>query len=227
MPGGDPVRGGWVGGQAVRNVHAHVHSRQWHGCPCALAAHPPPLWPKPSCPCRPQARLPAQASCTSAVSRASKRLTFSAPPKCLLGRVGRERGCLRRGGDARHMPLDWLIKGASSNASCLTLWNFPLCAQPRLAPRANFSHSQQRVRQILRDNATLVKRLGCGVAAGIHWMVSGGCSGVTGWGPCAVAICMQVLCTSGCLPHPTLQRHRLQAARARAKPAAARPGGWT
>lgn len=32
--------------------------------------------------------------------------------------------------------------------------------QPRLAARANFSHSQQRVRQILRDNETLVARLG-------------------------------------------------------------------
>ena len=38
----------------------------------------------------------------------------------------------------------------------------PAPAQPRLAPRANFSHSSQRVRQILRDNAALVKRLGCG-----------------------------------------------------------------
>ncbi len=37
----------------------------------------------------------------------------------------------------------------------------PAAAQPRLAARANFSHSPQRVRQILRDNAALVKRLGC------------------------------------------------------------------
>ncbi|PRW05939.1 cilia- and flagella-associated 97 [Chlorella sorokiniana] len=64
-----------------------------------------------------KARLSAQPSAASTASRASKRLTFSAPPKCLLSR-------------------------------------------PRLAPRANFSHSGQRVRQILRDNATLVKRLG-------------------------------------------------------------------
>ncbi len=36
----------------------------------------------------------------------------------------------------------------------------PAALQPRTAMRSNYSHSQQRVRQILRDNEALVRRLG-------------------------------------------------------------------
>ncbi len=53
-----------------------------------------------------------------------------------------------------HLPLDPSIPALANSLPCLPL------LQPRTAMRSNYSHSQQRVRQILRDNEALVKRLG-------------------------------------------------------------------
>ena len=101
-----------------------------------------------------------------AAPRASppRKPTFSAPPKSLEGRVRVPLLPLCARAAQAHGPKRAAWRSAPPTSHVRA--HPPAAAvharptQPRPVQRADYSHSQARVRQILRDNETLVRRLG-------------------------------------------------------------------
>lgn len=102
----------------------------------------------------------AAAACAQPRSRSCRPPVHSSTPATPMGSACSP-GLVARAGDSQTLryipPLPLLPRHL---AAPHLLRPRPPLAQPRLAARANYSHSQARVRQILRDNEALVRRLG-------------------------------------------------------------------